>query len=306
MWDKKHLLGLAELSADDIVEILERAQDYRTTALDERKASDRLRGVRVVLMFFENSTRTRVSFELAAERLGAGVTPIQMDASSVAKGESLKDTVRTVDAMGVDFMIVRHSSSGAACQVARWVSASVVNAGDGTHEHPTQGLLDLLTIRQRKGRIEGLRVGIVGDVLHSRVARSDLVGLKKLGAEVVLIGPPAMVPDSFRQLGAEVSYDFDDTIGRCDVLYMLRIQRERLGGQFFASLREYCELYRLDTCRMRRAKRDVLVMHPGPMNRGVEITPQVADGPNAAILEQVSNGVAVRMAVLDILHGGRL
>jgi len=305
MWDRKHLLGLAELSAGEINEILDRAAAYRATALDEGKASDKLRGARVVLMFFENSTRTRVSFELAAERLGARVTAMQMSASSVAKGECLRDTVRTVDAMGVDFMVVRHSSSGAAARIAEWVSASVINAGDGTHEHPTQGLLDMLTIRRRKGKIEGLRVGIVGDIAHSRVARSDLFALKKLGAEVVLIGPPTLVPASFTGLGAEVAHDFDNTIHRCDVLCMLRIQRERLGGGLFPSIREYCALYRLDARRMRRAKPDVLVMHPGPMNRGIEIAADVADGPNAAVLEQVSNGVAVRMAVLDILDGSR-
>jgi len=305
MWDRKHFLGLAELSADEINQILDKAQGYRPTALDENKASGKLRGTRLVLMFFENSTRTRVSFELAAGRLGASVTAMQMSASSVTKGECLRDTVRTVDAMGVDFMVVRHASSGAVGQVAGWVSASVINAGDGTHEHPTQGLLDMLTIRQRKGKIEGLRVGIVGDILHSRVARSNLIALKKLCADVVLIGPPTLVPNSFEQLGAEVAHDFDNTIHQCDVLYMLRVQRERLGGQFFPSMREYCELYRLDARRMQRAKSDVLVMHPGPMNRGIEITTDVADGPNAAVLEQVSNGVAVRMAVLDILHGSR-
>ncbi|HUW35419.1 MAG TPA: aspartate carbamoyltransferase catalytic subunit [Planctomycetota bacterium] len=302
MWDKKHLLGLEELSAQDITELLDKAGDYRATALDDDKACDALRGKRVVLMFFENSTRTRVSFEVAAERLGGSVTALSMDTSSVKKGESLLDTVRTIDSMGVDFMVVRHSSSGAARQVAKAVSASVINAGDGTHEHPTQGLLDMLTVRQHKGRIDGLRVGIVGDVLHSRVARSNLFGLKKLGASVVLIGPPTLVPDSFRSLGAEISNNFDDVIHQCDVLNMLRIQRERLDGQYFPSVREYCELFRLDSSRMRRAKPDVLVMHPGPMNRGIEITPDVADGANSVILEQVSNGVAVRMAVLDTLN----
>ena len=305
MWNRKHLLGLSELSAGDITEILDLAQHYRAAALDESKAANTLRGSRVMLMFFENSTRTRVSFELAAQRLGAHVTAMQMEASSVKKGESLKDTVWTINAMGPDFIVVRHSSSGAPWQIASWVGASVVNAGDGTHEHPTQALLDLLTIRQRKGRIEGLRVGIVGDIAHSRVARSDLIGLAKLGAEVVLIGPPTLVPEAFARMGAEVSHDFDNTIHQCDVLYMLRIQRERLGSQLFPSVREYSTFYRLDAQRMQRAKPDVLVMHPGPMNRGVEITPEVADGPNSAILEQVSNGVAVRMAVLDLLNRNR-
>jgi aspartate carbamoyltransferase catalytic subunit len=305
MWDREHLLGLAELSADDITELLDKAQRYRATALDEDKASDLLRGTRVVLMFFENSTRTRISFQIAAERLGARVTAMQADASSVKKGESLMDTVHTIDSMGVEFMVVRHSSSGAPWQIAGWVSASVINGGDGTHEHPTQGLLDLLTIRQHKGKLAGLRVGIIGDIAHSRVARSDLFALKKLGADVVLIGPPTLVPDSFKKLGAEVSHDFDNAIHQCDVLYMLRIQRERLGGQYFPSTREYSELYRLDGRRMQRARPDVLVMHPGPMNRGVEITPAVADGINAVIREQVSNGVAVRMAVLDTLHASR-
>ena len=305
MWDKKHLLGLEELSAGDILDILDKAQNYRATALDEDKPCDALAGRRVVLMFFESSTRTRVSFEIAVERLGGSVTALSADTSSVKKGESLLDTVRTIDSMGVDFMVVRHPASGAACQIAQAVSASVVNAGDGTHEHPTQGLLDMLTIRQRKGAIAGLRVGIVGDILHSRVARSNLFGLTKLGASVVLIGPPTLVPDSFKSLGAEISNSLDDAIHQCDVLNVLRIQRERLDGQFFPSVREYCELYRLDRVRMRRAKPDVLVMHPGPMNRGIEITPDVADGANSVILEQVSNGVAVRMAVLDILNSPR-
>jgi len=302
MWDKKHLLGLEELSAQDITDLLDKAGEYRAEALDDDKHFDALHGKRVVLMFFENSTRTRVSFEVAAERLGGCVTALSMDTSSVKKGESLLDTVRTIDSMGMDFMVVRHSSSGAARQISQAVSASVINAGDGTHEHPTQGLLDVLTIRQHKGRIEGLRVGIVGDVLHSRVARSNLFALLKLGATVVLIGPPTLVPDSFRALGAEISNSLDDVIHQCDVLNMLRIQRERLDGQYFPSVREYCELFRLDGSRMRRAKPDVLVMHPGPMNRGIEITPDVADGANSVILEQVSNGVAVRMAVLDTLN----
>ncbi|NQT19845.1 MAG: aspartate carbamoyltransferase catalytic subunit [Planctomycetes bacterium] len=305
MWDRKHLLGIAELSAEEITEILDKAQHYTATALDESTTSDKLRGKRVALMFFENSTRTRVSFELAAQRLGASVTAMQMSASSVAKGESLRDTVLTVDAMGVDFMVVRHSSAGAPHQIAGWVSASVLNAGDGTHEHPTQALLDMLTIRRHKNDFDGLRVGIVGDIAHSRVARSDLIALKKLGADVVLIGPPTLVPGAFAQLGAEVAHNFDNAIHNCDVLYMLRIQCERLGGQQFPSMREYCEFYRLDGPRMRRAKPDVLVMHPGPMNRGIEIAADVADGPNAVVLEQVANGVAVRMALLDMMNNHR-
>ena len=305
MWDKTHLLGLEELAADDITGLLDKAQHYRAIAINEDRSLTALRGRRVVLMFFENSTRTRISFEFAANRLGATATAMSMAASSVSKGESLLDTVRTIDSMGVDFLVVRHSSSGVPWQIAPAVKASVVNAGDGTHEHPTQGLLDLLTIRQHKGRIAGLRVGIVGDVLHSRVARSNLFALTKLGASVVLIGPPTLVPDSFRQLGGEVCHDFDEAIHQCDVLNMLRIQTERLDGQYFPSLREYCRLYRLDAFRMRRARPDLLVMHPGPMNRGVEIAADVADGANSAILEQVSNGVAVRMAVLDALNSAR-
>jgi len=304
MWQRKNLLGIGELSADDIRGILDKAQDYRQTALDEGKSSNAFAGKRVVLMFFENSTRTKVSFELAAERLGASVTAMSMDTSSVKKGESMFDTVRTIDAMGVDCMVIRHGSSGMPWQASRTVSAPVVNAGDGTHEHPTQALLDMLTIRQHKERIEGLRVGIIGDILHSRVARSNVIGLKKLGAGVVLIGPPTLVPDGFKSMGAEINHDLDDAIHQCDVLMMLRIQTERLGGQFFPSIREYCHFYRLDRPRMLRARPDVLVMHPGPINRGVEISPEVADSANAAILEQVSNGVAVRMAVLDILMQG--
>ena len=302
MWDKKHLLGLQDLSAAEITEILDAAQACRDRALDESCRSDKLSGRRVVLAFFENSTRTRLSFEFAAARLGAAVTAFSADASSVKKGESLVDTAMNIDAMGVDFLVVRHSSAGAARLVSQVVSAAVINAGDGTHEHPTQALLDMLTIRRHKGRIDGLCVGIVGDVLHSRVARSNIFGLLTMGAKVVLIGPPTLVPDSLKQYGAQIAHDFDDAIHQCDVLNMLRIQQERLDGQFFPSIREYCELYRLDAPRMRRARPDVLVMHPGPMNRGIEIAADVADGPNSVILEQVSNGVAVRMAVLDLLN----
>jgi len=301
MWHRKHLLGLQDLSADELNAILDAAESYKAASLDESLRCGRLNGRRVVLAFFENSTRTRLSFEFAAARLGAAVTALSMDSTSVKKGESLADTIANINAMGVDFLVVRHASSGAAVIASKETSACVINAGDGTHEHPTQGLLDLFTIRRHKGRIEGLRVGIVGDILHSRVARSNLFALVTLGAKAVLIGPPTLVPDSLRKFGAEIAHDFDDAIHQCDVLNILRIQQERLDGQFFPSVREYCELYRLDAPRMRRARPDVLVMHPGPMNRGIEIAADVADGPNSVILEQVSNGVAVRMAVLDLL-----
>jgi len=301
MWHRKHLLGLQDLSANELNAILDAAESYKAASLDESLRCGRLNGRRVVLAFFENSTRTRLSFEFAAARLGAAVTALSMDSTSVKKGESLADTIANINAMGVDFLVVRHASSGAAVIASKETSACVINAGDGTHEHPTQGLLDLFTIRRHKGRIEGLRVGIVGDILHSRVARSNLFALVTLGAKAVLIGPPTLVPDSLRKFGAEIAHDFDDAIHQCDVLNILRIQQERLDGQFFPSVREYCELYRLDAPRMRRARPDVLVMHPGPMNRGIEIAADVADGPNSVILEQVSNGVAVRMAVLDLL-----
>jgi aspartate carbamoyltransferase catalytic subunit len=264
----------------------------------------------VVVMFFEESTRTRVSFELAAQRLSADVIDFAEKSSSTQKGESLIDTGRTVEAMGVDVIVLRHPAAGAAHHLARCVGCCVINAGDGAHEHPTQGLLDLLTIRERKGRIAGLHVAIVGDVAHSRVARSDLAGLKKLGADVTFIGPPALVPKTFESLGARVTHDLDAALSGMDVIILLRIQKERITSNLFPSLREYTRLFGMNRDRLARCKPDVLIMHPGPMNRGIEIAPDVADGPNSSVLRQVTNGLAVRMAVLHLCRqaaeaGGR-
>jgi aspartate carbamoyltransferase catalytic subunit len=259
----------------------------------------------VVNLFFEDSTRTRMSFTLAASRLSADVLEFAAKGSSVAKGETLRDTARNIEAMGVDTVVVRHSQSGAPHLLARCLDASVVNAGDGAHEHPTQALLDIFTIRQRLGRVEGLKVAIVGDIAHSRVARSNILGLRKLGAEVVVVGPPTLAPSAIKPMGCEISHSLDEVIGEVDVINMLRIQFERFSSNLFPSVREYNMLYGLDAHRLARAKPDVLVMHPGPINRGLELTSAVADGPNSAILAQVTNGLAVRMAVLFLVSQAR-
>jgi aspartate carbamoyltransferase catalytic subunit len=258
-----------------------------------------------VNLFFEDSTRTRNSFALAASRLSADTLLLTAKGSSVTKGETTLDTVRNIEAMGVDVFVIRHSQSGAPHMLARKVKASIVNAGDGSHEHPTQGLLDIFTIRRRLGRIAGLKVAIVGDIAHSRVARSNILGLRKLGAEVVVVGPPTLVPAAIRPMGCEISHSLDDVLPHVDVINMLRIQFERFGGSLFPSLREYSRLYGMNAQRLRRCRKDVLIMHPGPINRGVEITSDVADGPNSCILQQVTNGLAVRMAVLYLVSQGR-
>jgi aspartate carbamoyltransferase catalytic subunit len=258
----------------------------------------------VALLFFEASTRTRMSFELAASRLSADTLLFTAGGSSLSKGETTLDTVRNIEAMGVDVFVVRHGQPGAPHMLARRVSSSIVNAGDGSHEHPTQALLDIFTIRQRLGRVEGLRVAIVGDIAHSRVARSNILGLRKLGAEVVVVGPPTLVPSAITAMGCRISHSLDDVLGEVDVINMLRIQFERFGGSLFPSLREYSHLYGLNGDRLRRCRKDVLVMHPGPINRGVELTSEVADGANSCILQQVTNGLAVRMAVLYLVTQG--
>src|SRR5262249_8508209 len=261
-----------------------------------------LRGRVVVNLFFEDSTRTRTSFTLAAQRLSADIVDFSSRGSSVSKGENLRDTLRNIEAMGVDLLIIRHEACGAAALAARCVKCCVINAGDGRHEHPTQGLLDIFTIRQAKGRVAGLKVAIVGDVANSRVARSDLHGLKKLGAEVFLVGPTTLVPRDFERLGARICHDLDAVIGEMDVISMLRVQKERIASNVFPSLQEYSRLFGLTSQRMRRAKPDVLVLHPGPINRGVEMQADVADGPHSAILQQVTNGLAVRMAVMFLCN----
>ena len=300
-WTRRHLLGLEDLSAEEIATILDTAESFKEVSTRNVKKTPALRGKVVVLLFFEPSTRTSNSFQLAATRLSADVIAVNKQASSATKGETLRDTARNIEAMGVDIVVVRHSAPGAAKMLSEFLNCSVVNAGDGAHEHPTQALLDIFTIREQKGRVEGLKVGIVGDIGHSRVARSNIWGLRKMGAEVTVIGPSTMVPSRITALGAKVSHHIEDTIGELDVINMLRIQNERLEGQCFPSVREYTRLFGLNAERMKLAKPDVLVMHPGPINRGVEITPEVADGPHSVILKQVANGLAVRMAVMYLV-----
>jgi aspartate carbamoyltransferase catalytic subunit len=302
IWTRKHLLGLEELSAGEIRLILDTADSFKEVSNRSVKKVPALRGRVVVNAFFEDSTRTRTSFSLAAQRLSADVIDFSEKVSSANKGESLVDTARTIEAMGIDIMVIRHPAAGAAQLLARHLKCSIVNAGDGAHEHPTQGLLDLYTIRERFGRIEGLKVAIVGDIANSRVARSDLWGLTKLGAEVILVGPATLLPGAFARMGARVVHDFDQIIGEVDVINMLRVQFERTTSAQFPSVREFTSLYGLTSERFARCKKDVFVMHPGPMNRGIEISSQIADGPQSGILKQVANGLAVRMAVLYLLN----
>lgn len=304
-WKRRHLLGLQDLSAQEITAVLDSAAKFKEVSTRSIKKVPPLRGKVVVNLFFEPSTRTRISFELAASRLSADVVNFEKSTSSAVKGETLKDTARNIERMGVDIVVVRHSAPGAPHQLAKVLNASVINAGDGAHEHPTQALLDIFTIREHKDVLEGLTVAIIGDIAHSRVARSNIWGLQKLGAHVILVGPPTLVPGAFRKLGVEVSHDLDDVIDRCDVINMLRIQLERQQSGLFPSLREYSRLFGLNRERMSRAKSDALIMHPGPINRGVEIAPQVADGPHSVILEQVENGLAVRMAAMYLVTRGR-
>jgi aspartate carbamoyltransferase catalytic subunit len=300
-WTRKHLLGLEPLSAEELRFILDTALSFKEVSTRSVKKVPALRGRVVVNAFFEDSTRTRVSFALAAQRLSADVIDFSEKTSSTNKGETLIDTARNIEAMGIDILVVRHSAAGAADVLSRAMQCSVVNAGDGAHEHPTQGLLDLYTIRERFGRIEGLKVAIVGDIANSRVARSNLWGLTKLGAEVILVGPPTLLPRSFEQLGARVVHDFDSVIGEVDVINMLRVQFERIKSSQFPTVREFTSLYGLTWDRFQKCKKDVFVMHPGPMNRGIEISSDIADGPQSGILSQVANGLAVRMAVLYLV-----
>lgn len=300
----KHLLGIDDLGADGIHEVLGLAESFLEVTRRDIPKVPALRGKTVVSMFYEDSTRTRLSFETAAKRLSADTMTFSTSSSSVRKGESLLDTVRTVEAMGIDAIVVRHRSAGVPHRVASWIDASVVNAGDGWHEHPTQALLDAFTLRRRRGNsFSGLRVAIVGDVKHSRVARSNVKALSALGAEVTLVGPPTLMPPDLEGWPVAVSYDLDEVLPATDVLYVLRIQRERISEALFPSLREYATRYGVTAERLARLPADALVMHPGPTNRGVEIAAEVADDPRSVINEQVSNGVAVRMAVLYLLLG---
>lgn len=301
-WQRKNLLGLRELTAEEITYILDTAEGFEQISKRAVKKAPPLRGKLVVNLFFEDSTRTRNSFALAAKRLSADVIEFTKKTSSVSKGETLLDTAKNLEAMGVDIVVLRHSAGGAAALLSKNINGCVVNAGDGFCEHPTQGLLDVYTIRKIKGSLEGLKIAIVGDITHSRVARSDLWAMTKLGAEIVLVGPPTLMPTQVKRLPVQVSCSLDDVIEKVDVINMLRIQFERLGGNPFPSVREYSHYFGLTAERMKKTKPDILVMHPGPINRGLEIESQVADGDRSVILQQVSNGIAVRMAVLFLVN----
>ena len=302
---RKDLLTIRDLPAEEITLILDTAESMKEIASRDIKKVPALRGKTIINLFYEASTRTRTSFEIAGKWLSADVINISSAASSVAKGESLLDTGRTLQAMHPDVVVIRHAAAGAPQILAEAVAASVINAGDGAHEHPTQALLDLFTIRERLGRLSGLKAAIVGDIAHSRVARSNLHGMRKVGMEVRLCGPATLLPRHVESLGAAATTKMDEAIRDVDIIMMLRIQQERMEGGLLPSLREYSRLFGLTLERLKRAKEGVLIMHPGPMNRGVEIAPEVADGPYSIILDQVTNGVAVRMALLFLLTGGQ-
>jgi aspartate carbamoyltransferase catalytic subunit len=300
----KDLFGMGQLSVRDIQLILDTAESLKEISTRDIKKVPTLRGKSVVNFFYEPSTRTRTSFEMAAKRLSADTVSLSVSTSSMVKGETLIDTARNIQAMNPDLIVLRHSSSGAPQLLAREVKAGVINAGDGINEHPTQALLDLFTIREKKGKIEGLKVVITGDISHSRVARSDIIGLTKMGAEVTVSGPPTMIPPGIEDFGVQVVHDPAEAVKGKDVVMMLRIQLERQSKALFPGLREYAVFFGLNREVLKQAKEDVIVMHPGPINRGVEITDDVADGPHSVILDQVTNGVAVRMAVMYLLMGG--
>jgi len=299
----RHLLGLEDYSGPDLKHILDTAERFTPSSQSPRIKQKLLEGKVVVNLFFESSTRTRTSFGLAARRLGAETLDFSPTGSSTSKGETFIDTAKNIEAMGIDAVVVRHASSGAPHLLAQHLNCPIINAGDGAHEHPTQGLLDIYTIRQKLGRIEGLTVGLVGDIAHSRVARSNIYGLTKLGAKVIVCGPPTLMPATIRELGVEVSHNLDEILPHCDVINMLRIQFERQRHGLFPSIQEYARLFGMNGDRLKCAKPGLLILAPGPINRGVEITPDVADGPASAILQQVTNGLAVRMAVLFLLCG---
>ncbi len=297
-WNRKDLLALSDLSAEEITFLLDTAAEFKGVGQRRLKKVPSLRGKTLVNLFVEASTRTRTSFELAAVRLSADVVNITANASSLSKGESLKDTAKNLEALAADLIVLRHSAAGAPQFLSERLHAGVINAGDGSHEHPTQGLLDVFTIRERLGRVAGVKVGIVGDIRFSRVARSNLHALSKLGAQVTLIGPPTLVPREFERLGARISHSLDDVLGELDVINLLRIQHERQKAGYFPGTGEYASLFGLNAARATRLKSGALVMHPGPIHRGVELDGSVADGPHSVILDQVTNGLAVRMAVL--------
>jgi len=304
-WHRKHLLDIESLSAEEIVTVLDTARAFKAVGERAIKKVPALRGKTVINLFIEPSTRTRISFELAEQRLSADIINFTAEASSLKKGETLKDTARNLEALTADFIVMRHSASGAPHFLARVLNSSVINAGDGAHEHPTQALLDAFTIRERRGKIEGLNVTILGDILYSRVARSNVWALTKLGAKVTLCGPATLVPRVFEQMGCRVTYDVDEAIRDADIIHLLRIQHERQRKTMFPSLAEYTSLFGLNKERLGRAKPEALIMHPGPINRGVEIDSEIADCSRSLILEQVTNGLAVRMAVLFLVNGGK-
>jgi len=301
---RKDILGLEEISAEEINLILETARSMREIMQRKIKKVPTLRGRSVLNLFYEPSTRTKASFELAQKYMSSDSVSVAGSSSSLVKGETLKDTVRNVEIMGIECVIMRHPVSGSSHYLARNVEASVINAGDGMHEHPTQGLLDMFTIWERKGRLEKLKVAIVGDIRHSRVARSNLWGLQKMGAEVVVSGPPTLMPPDLDVFGVKHFHDLEEAVEGADVVMALRLQKERQESGLFPSLREYAELYGLTPQKISRAKEDFLIMHPGPMNRGIEISSELADGPRSVVLDQAASGVAVRMALLYLLLGG--
>jgi len=302
---QKDLLGIKELTVDEIQLILDTAESFIEVSTREIKKVPTLRGKTVINLFFEASTRTRTSFEIAGKRLSADTINISSSTSSVVKGETLIDTARNLEAMNPDVIVLRHSTPGAPHMLARLVQQSIINAGDGAHEHPTQALLDMMTVRIKKGRIAGLKVAIIGDITHSRVARSNIYGFQKMGAKVVVAGPATMMPRGIEQMGVEAFLHVEDAIKDADVVMMLRVQMERQQQNIFPSLREYSAYFGLNRKNLALANKDALVMHPGPMNRGVEISPDIADGTNSVILAQVTYGVAVRMAILYLLTGGQ-
>ena len=304
-WNRKHLLDIESLTADEITTVLDTARAFKAVGERAIKKVPALRGKTVVNLFIEPSTRTRISFELAALRLTADVINFTAEASSLKKGETLKDTARNLEALNADIIIIRHSATGAPHFLSRFLAASVINAGDGAHEHPTQALLDAFTIREKKGKIEGLNVTILGDILYSRVARSNIWALTRLGARVTLCGPSTLVPRVFEQMGCRVTYNVEEAIAGADIINLLRIQHERQRKTMFPSINEYTSLFGLNKARLAKTKPDVLIMHPGPINRGVEIDSEIADCGRSVILEQVTNGLAVRMAALFLINGGK-
>jgi aspartate carbamoyltransferase catalytic subunit len=304
-WIRKHLLDIESLTVDEITTVLDTARAFKAVGERAIKKVPALRGKTVINLFVEPSTRTRISFELAEQRLSADVINFSTEASSFKKGETLKDTARNLEALNADFIVIRHSASGAPHFLARVLDTHVINAGDGAHEHPTQALLDTFTILERKGKIAGLNITILGDILYSRVARSNIWALRKLGATVTLCGPATLVPKTFEQMGCRVTYDVDEAIRDADIINLLRIQHERQRKTMFPSINEYIQLFGLNKARLTKAKPDALIMHPGPINRGVEIDSDIADSGRSLVLEQVTNGLAVRMAVLFLVNGGK-